>query len=73
MTGYYSMNAFDILFWTLAATLLAALLERDVDGLSARGAGRAVARSSAPSSALGLLNKISVLWLGCGDLRSGSS
>ena len=36
MTGYYSMNCFDILFWTLAASLLAALLERE----PGRGAGR---------------------------------
>ncbi len=61
MTGYYSMNAFDVLLWTLAALLLAALLEREPGPGAERlwlGLGAVLA--------LGLLNKISVLWLGAG-------
>jgi hypothetical protein len=61
MTGYYSMNSFDILFWTVASSLLAALLERE-PGTEATplwlGLGAVLG--------LGLLNKISVLWLGAG-------
>ena len=63
MTGYYSMNCFDILFWTLAASLLAALLERE----PGRGAGRLWLLLGVVLAA-GLLNKISVLWLGAGIL-----
>ncbi len=48
MTGYYSMNSFDILLWTLAATLLAAILERDPARVR-----RVSGSPSAPSSALG--------------------
>ena len=61
MTGYYSMNAFDILLWTVAASLLAALLARE----PGRGAGRLWLFLGCVL-ALGLLNKISVLWLGAG-------
>jgi hypothetical protein len=61
MTGYYSMNAFDILLWTVAASLLAALLAREPGG----GAGRLWLFLGCVL-ALGLLNKISVLWLGAG-------
>jgi hypothetical protein len=61
MTGYYSMNAFDLLFWTLAGTLLAALLER-VPGPGAERIWLALGAILG----LGLLNKISVLWLGAG-------
>ena len=61
MTGYYSMNSFDILFWTLAATILAALLG-DEPGLRT---GRLWLLLGVVLAA-GLLNKISVLWLGFG-------
>jgi hypothetical protein len=61
MTGYYSMNAFDILLWTVASSLLAALLARE----PGRGAGRLWLLLGCVL-ALGLLNKISVLWLGAG-------
>lgn len=61
MTGYYSMNAFDILLWTAAASLLAVLVARE----PGRGAGRLWLLLGC-ILALGLLNKISVLWLGAG-------
>jgi hypothetical protein len=54
---FYSMNSLDILFWLLAAYLLAALVERPTLrrwGLLGLVLG------------LGLLNKTSVLWLGAG-------
>jgi hypothetical protein len=57
---YYSMNVFDQLFWTVAAYLVVRALE---DGAPRRrwiGLGIALG--------LGLLNKISVLWLGAGLL-----
>ncbi len=63
MTGYYSMNAFDILLWTLAATILAEILEGD----PGRAPGRLWLLLGAVLAA-GLLNKISVLWLGAGIL-----
>ena len=65
MTGYYSMNAFDILFWTLAASLLARILEGDLETGPRGGAGR-LWLLLGTVLALGLLNKISVLWLGFG-------
>ena len=61
MTGYYSMNSFDILFWTLAATLLAALLEREPGPGAAR-----LWLFLGVVLGLGLLNKLSILWLGAG-------
>jgi hypothetical protein len=61
MTGYYSMNSFDILFWTLAATLLAALLGGDPGPRTGR-----LWLLLGCVLALGLSNKISVLWLGFG-------
>jgi hypothetical protein len=65
MTAYYSMNSFDILFWTLAAGLLARILEMDVD---AAPRSEAICLWLALGAVLGfgLLNKISVLWLGAG-------
>ena len=65
MTGYYSMNSFDILFWTLAASLLARILEGDVEGRPRPAVG-SVWLALGAVLALGLLNKISVLWLGFG-------
>ncbi len=65
MTGTYSMNAFDILLWTAAASLLAALLARE----PGRGAGRLWLLMGCVL-ALGLLNKISVLWL-CAGIAAG--
>jgi hypothetical protein len=61
MTGYYSMNSFDILFWTLAATILAALLGDEPGPRTGR-----LWLTLGLVLALGLLNKISVLWLGFG-------
>lgn len=54
---FYSMNAFDILFWALTAYLVIRLAE-----------GETLGRWSLLGLALGLglLNKISVLWLGAG-------
>ena len=55
--GYYSMNVFDVLAWTLAASALIEVLERP----TTRGwilLGLVLG--------LGLENKISVLWLGAG-------
>jgi hypothetical protein len=64
MTRTYSMNSFDIFFWTLAALLFAEILDLDPDRDG---------RAAAPVwlflglvLGLGLENKISVLWLGCG-------
>ncbi len=53
----YSMNAFDLLFWTLAAWLLVLLLREPT---TTRWAWLGVVLG------LGLLNKLSVLWLGFG-------
>jgi hypothetical protein len=64
MTRYYSMNSFDIFFWALAALLLAEILDLDPDR-----DGRAATRLwlfLGIVLGLGLENKISVLWLGCG-------
>jgi hypothetical protein len=61
MTGYYSMNSFDILFWTLAATVLAAILGDEPGPRTGR-----LWLTLGLVLALGLLNKISVLWLGAG-------
>ena len=61
MTGYYSMNAFDVLFWTLAATILAALLGDEPGPRTGR-----LWLTLGLVLAFGLLNKISVLWLGFG-------
>ncbi len=61
LTGYYSMNAFDILLWTLAATLLAAILDDEPGPRAAR-----LWLLVGLVLGLGLLNKISVLWLGFG-------
>ncbi|MCX6556067.1 MAG: glycosyltransferase family 39 protein [Candidatus Aminicenantes bacterium] len=57
MNSFFSMNSFDILFWTLALYLVAVITENEAPkywlllGLVL---------------GLGLLNKISVLWLGAG-------
>jgi len=55
----YSMNAFDMLFWALAAAILVELLRTDRPPLRLWVALGVVL-------GLGLLNKISVLWLGFG-------
>lgn len=65
MTGYYSMNAFDVLLWTLAASLLARILEGDPETWPRGGVGRLWLLLGLVLAA-GLLNKISVLWLGAG-------
>ena len=59
--SFYSMNVFDILIWTLAAYVLAGILERPTTG------GWLVL---GVVLGLGLENKISVLWLG-GGLAAG--
>lgn len=56
-SGFYSMNALDLLFWTLAAWALARALG---EGGPAAWMGLGFALG------LGLLNKLSVLWLGVG-------
>ena len=61
MTGYYSMNAFEILLRTLAATILARIL----GGEQGHAPGRLWLLLGVVLG-LGLLNKISVLWLGFG-------
>jgi len=55
--GYFSMNGFDLLFWTLAAALLIRILD---DGPASLWPLLGVVLG------LGLQNKISVLWLGFG-------
>lgn len=56
---YYSMNAFDLLFWALAAYLILLLVQ---------GAGVRVWLLLGAVLGLGLMNKISILWLGFGLL-----
>jgi hypothetical protein len=65
MTGYYSMNAFDILFWTIAASVLARILEGDVEDRYRPAVG-SLWLALGVVLGVGLLNKISVLWLGAG-------
>ncbi|HYM82463.1 MAG TPA: glycosyltransferase family 39 protein [Candidatus Limnocylindria bacterium] len=58
-THYYSMNAFDLLLWTLAGSLI----------LRALDSGRPLHWASLGLIfGIGLLNKISMLWLGGGFL-----
>lgn len=57
LTGFYSMNAFDILLWVGAAALLIQILKGDAKHLWPW---------FGVVLGLGLLNKISVLWLGAG-------
>ena len=54
---FYSMNVLDLLFWTLAARALVAAIETPTDGRWA---------TLGLLLGLGLLNKLSVLWLGAG-------
>src|SRR5258705_13010100 len=54
---YYSMNSFDLLFWTLAGWILIRLTSSDDQRLWLL---------LGVVLGLGLLNKISVLWLGAG-------
>jgi hypothetical protein len=56
---FYSMNAFDIVFWALAAYVLILLIN---------GAGPRLWLLLGVVLGLGLANKISVLWLGAGLL-----
>jgi len=57
--SFYSMNVFDVLFWTLAAYVLVDVLEQPTTG---RWAVLGVVLGA------GLENKISILWLGGGIL-----
>ena len=59
MNGHYSMNSFDILFWTLAFYLIV---------LIAENSALKYWLFLGIALGLGLLNKISVLWLGAGLL-----
>jgi hypothetical protein len=58
---FYSMNAFELTFWTAAAALLVRLLTEDDPGRTGR-----IWIALGIVLALGLANKISVLWLGAG-------
>ena len=55
--SYYSMNALDLLFWALIALLLVRVLS---------GGGERLWLAFGAAAGLGLLNKISVLYLGFG-------
>jgi Dolichyl-phosphate-mannose-protein mannosyltransferase len=57
LTGYYSMNAFDLVFWALLALLVVAIIKRDDPRLWLPFGAVA---------GLGLMNKISVLFFGGG-------
>ncbi len=57
--GYYSMNSYDLLIWTGAAALLIRIIQEDRPRLWV---------ALGFLLGLGLLNKISVLWLGFGIL-----
>ena len=61
LNHYYSMNALDLLFWTVAFCLIARLAESKSPGLH-------VWILLGVVLGLGLLNKVSVLWLGFGLL-----
>jgi len=61
LCGFYSMNAFDVLLWTAAQYVLLRILELPLDDDARRWwllLGLVLG--------LGLLNKLSVLWLGTG-------
>lgn len=55
--GFYSMNAFDLLFWTVTFWALVRVIDEPTAG---RWAGLGLLLG------LGLLNKLSVLWFGAG-------
>ena len=55
--SFYSMNVFDVFFWTLAASIMVDVLDRP-------SASRWLLLGIVLG--LGLLNKVSVLWLGAG-------
>jgi len=57
LNHFYSMNSFDIFFWALTAYLLVRLIDEPRPGLFIL---------LGLTLGLGLLNKISVLWLGAG-------
>lgn len=68
LTGFYSMNAWSLLLWTLVAAILVHILNR-----VAPQPGRRRPRPATGSwlllglvLGLGLLNKVDVLWLGAG-------
>jgi hypothetical protein len=65
LNGFYSMNAFDLLLWAAAAAVLIRILQ----GAGERAAGTVDTRLWLLLGlvlGLGLMNKISVLWLGFG-------
>jgi hypothetical protein len=55
--GFYSMNAFDVLLWTMAATALAEVIRKNT---------RSRWLWLGAVMGLGLLNKMSMLWFGLG-------
>ena len=57
MNGYYSMNSFDQLFWTLSAYLLILIV---------RNPSKKLWLLLGVIMGLGVLNKVSILWLGAG-------
>jgi hypothetical protein len=57
--SYYSMNAFDLLFWALIALILVRVLS---------GGGERLWLAFGAAAGVGLLNKISILYLGFGLL-----
>ena len=65
LSGFFSMNAFDLLFWAAAGAVLVRILEQAGDGASGSVDLRLWLLLGAVLG-LGLLNKISVLWLGFG-------
>ncbi|MDX1501390.1 MAG: glycosyltransferase family 39 protein [Thermoanaerobaculia bacterium] len=70
---FYSMNAWDVFLWVLAFHCLLTALERSGDPAAASGSSPEPLRSWLLLGAvlgLGLLNKISVLWLGVGILAA---
>lgn len=68
MFHFYSMNAWDIFFWVVSYHLLISALEAEEAAGAGEGGGGARRRWLALGVVLGLglLNKISVLWLGAG-------
>jgi len=67
--GYFSMNAFDMLFWALGALLLARLAATPATGGETGTRGTSATRAwllFGVVCGLGLLNKISMGFFGCG-------
>lgn len=63
--GFFSMNAFDLLFWAAAAAILIRILDQAGEGSGAAVDARLWLLLGIVLG-LGLMNKISILWLGFG-------